>query len=222
MKKNLFLWFLLFIFLSTYNYPEKREDTHGFFSIKEIEIKGIKNSSKEDLNLILEKMRKKNLIFLKKKDFENVIADISFINSLKIQKIYPDKIKITVIEDLPIGIYLSKKGQKYILLENNKFVEDKDFKFKNLPKVHGDGALEKFYDFYSNLKKTDLNLNLVQQFSYHDINRWDLLLKDEKLVKLPPENYQESVAKFLEIYEKSNFKKFKVFDFRIRNELIVK
>ena len=48
------------------------------------------------------------------------------------------------------------------------------------------------------------------------------LYKDEKLIKLPPENYKESIVKFLEIYEKSAFKKFKVFDFRIKNQLIMR
>ena len=67
-----------------------------------------------------------------------------------------------------------------------------------------------------------LNLDMVKRYSYYDINRWDLLLVDEKLIKLPPEGYEESILKFLEIYEKDNFKKFKLFDFRLKNELILK
>jgi len=67
-----------------------------------------------------------------------------------------------------------------------------------------------------------LDLNLVKKFNYHNVNRWDLLLVNEKLIKLPPENYEESVAKFIEIYEKSSFEKFKVFDFRVKNELILR
>jgi len=69
---------------------------------------------------------------------------------------------------------------------------------------------------------TDFDLKLIKQFNYYDINRWDLLLVDEKLIKLPPEGYEESILKFLEIYEKDNFKKFKLFDFRLKNELILK
>ena len=82
--------------------------------------------------------------------------------------------------------------------------------------------MEKFSDFYSSIQKTGLNLKLVKKFNYYGINRWDPLLVNEKLIKLPPENYEESVVKFLEIYEKSSFEKFKVFDFRIKNELIVR
>ena len=222
MKKKFFLWFFLLIFLTTYNYHGKKKSFPNFFFIKQIEIVGVKNSNKEELELRLDKIRSKNIIFLSEKDFKEAIKDMNFINSLEIKKIYPKKIKVTVIEDLPIGIYSNDNGEKYLLLENNKIIKNHNYEFENLPEVYGEGALEKFSNFYSNLQKTSLNLNLVKRFNYHDINRWDILLKDEKLIKLPSENYENSILKFLEIYEKNSFKKFRIFDFRIKNELIVK
>ena len=222
MTKKFFLWFFLLIFLTTYNYHGKKKSFPNFFFIKQIEIVGVKNSNKEELELRLDKIRSKNIIFLSEKDFKEAIKDMNFINSLEIKKIYPKKIKVTVIEDLPIGIYSNDNGEKYLLLENNKIIKNHNYEFENLPEVYGEGALEKFSNFYSNLQKTSLNLNLVKRFNYHDINRWDILLKDEKLIKLPSENYENSILKFLEIYEKNGFKKFRIFDFRIKNKLIVK
>ena len=59
MKKNFFFVFLLFVFLTTYNY-DKKELTHkGFFSINEIEIIGIKNSNRNDLETKLSEIKKK-------------------------------------------------------------------------------------------------------------------------------------------------------------------
>ena len=222
MTKKFFLWFFLLIFLTTYSYHDKKKSFSSFFFVEEIQIEGVKNSNKEELELRLDKIRSKNIIFLSEKDFKEAIKDMNFINSLEIKKIYPKKIKVTVIEDLPIGIYSNDNGEKYLLLENNKIIKNHNYEFENLPEVYGEGALEKFSNFYSNLQKTSLNLNLVKRFNYHDINRWDILLKDEKLIKLPADNYENSILKFLEIYEKNSFKKFRIFDFRIKNELIVK
>ena len=222
MKKFFFLWPLFLIFLSTYNYYGKENSDSSFFSIKEIKIQGIKNSSREDLERKFDKIRKKNIIFLRKKNVEKFIKNIDFVNSLRIKKLYPDKIIITVIEDLPIGIYVDDSGKKHILLENNKIIKNHNYELESLPEVYGEGAPEKFSYFYSNLQKTGLSLKLVRQFNYYDINRWDVLLKDKKLVKLPTENYEESITKFLEIHEKSSFKKFKIFDFRIKNEIIMR
>ena len=213
MKKKFFLWFFLLIFLNTYSYHDKKKSFSSFFFVEEIQIEGVKNSNKEELETRLDKIRGKNIILLSEKNFNEVIKDMNFINYLKIKKIYPKKIKVTVIEDLPIGTYLNDSGERHLLLENNKIIKDYNYESGNLPQVYGEGALEKFSDFYSSFQKTGLDLKLVKQFNYYDINRWDLLLKDEKLIKLPPENYKESIVKFLEIYEKSAFKKFKVFDF---------
>jgi len=222
MTKKFFLWFFLLIFLTTYSYHDKKKSFSGFFFVEEIQIEGVKNSNKEELETRLDKIRGKNIILLSEKNFNEVIKDMNFINYLKIKKIYPKKIKVTVIEDLPIGTYLNDSGERHLLLENNKIIKDYNYESGNLPQVYGEGALEKFSDFYSSFQKTGLDLKLVKQFNYYDINRWDLLLKDEKLIKLPPENYKESIVKFLEIYEKSAFKKFKVFDFRIKNQLIMR
>ena len=222
MKKKLWIWVPFFIFLSTYSYHDKKSYNEGFFSIKEIEIKGINYVNLKDLKNTLKYIKNKNLIFLKSKDFSEESKKIDFVNSIKIKKMYPNKIIITVLEDAPIGIYFEDSGKKHILLENNKIIKNSNYEFDNLPEVQGKGALQNYSNFYSNLKKTKLDLNLVKKFNYHNVNRWDLLLVNEKLIKLPPENYEESVAKFLEIYEKSSFEKFKVFDFRVKNELILR
>ena len=158
MKKKFFLWFFLLIFLTTYNYQVEKNSYLEFFSVNEIEIEGVKNSSKKELISRLNTIKSKNIIFLREKDFKEVIKGVDFINSLKIKKIYPKKIKINVVEDLPIGIYLNDSGKEQLLLENNKVIKDHNYKFENLPKVYGEGALEKFSDFYSSLQKTGLNL----------------------------------------------------------------
>ena len=133
------------------------------------------------------------------------------------KKIYPDKIKVSIIESEPIAFYENEYGKKYYLLENNKIVEEKNYNINNLPKVFGKNAIEKFFDFYKSIKTTNLKLSLIKEFVYHDIGRWDILFNN-KNIKVTPENFENSIVKFLQIYEKDNFKYFTVSDFRIKNE----
>ena len=74
------------------------------------------------------------------------------------------------------------------------------------------------------LEDLNFDINQVDHFTYFEIGRWDLLLKNEKLIKLPTDNNKsiDSIKKFLSIHKKENFKKFKVFDFRVKNQLIMK
>ena len=90
---------------------------------------------------------------------------------------------------------------------------------KDLPYIFGNKI--KFKIFYNNLKKINFPLHHVKKFTLHKSNRWNLELKDKKIIKLPAENYVESLENFLSIYDKNDFQKFKVFDYRINKQLIL-
>ena len=48
-------------------------------------------------------------IFLKNKEIEIALLQNTFIDSFKIKKIYPNKIKIIIFEKKPIAILINKK-----------------------------------------------------------------------------------------------------------------
>ena len=220
-KKSFFLWLFLFVLLTTYS-VESHNKFNNFFPIKIIRVDGIKNSDEEKINGGLNKFKGKSIIFLSRHEIKKTIINFKFIKALKIKKIYPDTIEVTIIENEPIGV-LFRNNKKYLITEGENLLEDYPHeKFNFLPEVHGKGAKENFSNFYNSLKRVKFNIELIDQFFYFQVNRWDIILKDDKLVKLPVENYEISLVKFLSIYEKKNFLNFKVFDFRMRGQLILK
>ena len=56
----------------------------------------------------------------------------------------------------------------------------------------------------------------------YESNRWDLETIDNKTIKLSSKNYIKNLKNYLNIKKKNNFKKFKVFDYRINDQLILK
>lgn len=222
MKKKLFFWFFLLTLFTTFNFKNSNNFITNFFSVKEINIFGVSNSNKKELEKKLQKIIGKNIFFLNQKNLESLYINMDFISSLKVKKIYPNKVNIYVKEDIPIGIFTNSNGEKYLLLENKKKVKKENLINDKLPEVIGQKAPENFSDFYKNIEKTKFDFNTVKNFSYFEVGRWDILLKNDKLIRLPPDNYVKSIIKFLEIHEKNAFQEFKLFDFRIKNELIVK
>ena len=73
-------------------------------------------------------------------------------------------------------------------------------------------------------EKLDLlfDKNLIDEYKYYKTKRWDIILKNGKIIKLPTSNYSNSLIKFVDIYEKDSFKKFNIFDFRINGQLVIK
>ena len=221
-EKSFFLWLFLFIFLTTYSFNSAQKTTNSFLPIKKIEIEGINNSDKEEIAKRLNQFKGKSIIFISRSQLKESARNLQFVKEIRAKKIYPDKIKLIIIENKPIGIFINK-NKKFIITNGKELIENyQGNKFKDLPLVYGKEAGKNFSTFYQSLADMNFQMELIKQFNYFDINRWDVILKDGKVVKLPTENYENSFKKFLSIYKKSNFSNFKVFDFRIKGQLVLK
>ena len=223
-KKSFFLWLFLLIVLTTYNFDSRENLVSSFFKIKKIEIEGIQNLDRKEIEEKFNLFKEKNIIFTSQKQFRKLIDNLKLVKEIKVKKIYPDKIKITIKEFKIIGIFVDEKNQEeYILTNHGKIINNYNKKqFSDLPLVFGENADKFFFTFYPSLEATSFEIELIKYFNYFDIKRWDILLKDGKLIKLPSTNYEKSLKKFLSIYETENFKKFRVFDFRVNGQLIIK
>ena len=223
-KKSFFLWLFLLIVLTTYNFDSRENLVSSFFKIKKIEIEGIQNLDRKEIEEKFNLFKEKNIIFTSQKQFRKLIDNLKLVKEIKVKKIYPDKIKITIKEFKIIGIFVDEKNQEeYILTDHGKIINNYNKKqFSDLPLVFGENADKFFFTFYPSLEATSFEIELIKYFNYFDIKRWDILLKDGKLIKLPSTNYEKSLKKFLSIYKTENFKKFRVFDFRVNGQLIIK
>jgi len=223
-RKNFFLWVLLFIFLTTYSFDFSKNIKNLPLSIKKIEIYGVKNSDKNKIQKKLEQFKGRSIVLIDRRGLKDAIKNFEFVKELKVKKIYPDTIKVTVTESFPIAVFTDEDRKTYILTDAGEVIRNNDEveKIKTLPSVYGKDAEKNFYIFYRRLKSIDFRMELIERFNYFSINRWDIILKNDKMIKLPNENYENSIKKFLSIYDKENFKNFKVFDFRIKGQLILK
>ena len=91
---------------------------------------------------------------------------------------------------------------------------------KGLPYIIGNR--EKFKIFYNDLKKINFPFNIIKKYIFYESNRWDIETIDNTIIKLPTKKYLESLENYLSLKNQINFQKFKVFDYRIENQLILK
>ncbi len=221
-KNSLFFWFFLFILLTTYNFQYKNYENNNFFSIKKIELSGASNFERKEIEEAIDTFKGKNIIFISRRDIGNIIKKFEFVKEFKVKKIYPNKIAVSIKEYNPIGIFHDENKGKILLENGNLVYEDKIQGFINLPKVSGKNADKFFSKFYESLSIINFETKVVKEFKYFGSNRWDIILKDNKVIKLPSMNYKNSLKNFLQIYQKNEFKNFKVFDFRINGQLVLK
>ena len=144
----------------------------------------------------------------------------SFIDSFKVKKKYPNTLKIEIFEKKPFAILFYKKN-KFYLSEKIELIEFKDLKnFKDLPYIFGNK--DEFKIFYNNLIKINFPLKEVKKYTLYETSRWDLETVNKNIIKLPAIDYIESLENYLNLNKKNDFKNYKVFDYRINNQLILK
>ena len=196
------------------------------FTIKKFEIKEIKienNEILEDQELIktFSFLYNKNIIFLNSNELKKNIDQKSFIEKIEIKKIFPNKLLIQVFEKKPIAILIDKHQKKYYLGKKTDLIEFKKIlKYESLPIVKGEP--KDFKKLLDNLNKINFPTNQILSYKYFKVDRWNIEMIDKKILKLPEKNYTKSLVNFMHIKDKSNFTKYKIFDYRLNNQLVLK
>ena len=221
MKDTLKLYFLIFIFFifSTYNTKTNEDNLSFFFPIKKILIQNNIAINlfelKSDFNFLLNT----SLFFLNKEKILTITSKYDFISNIRVKKKFPNTLHIEIIEKIPVAVQIINKRKFFITKDNEKINFIDNNIYDDLPLIIG--KHKNFDIFYNNLEKNDFKLNEIKFFYYFDIGRWDIVLKNEKVIKLPEKNYSDLLTKINLMLDDNDFFKYKVFDFRIKNQLIL-
>ena len=84
--------------------------------------------------------------------------------------------------------------------------------------VFGDG--KNFKIFLDEIQKINFPVKQIKKF-YFESKRWDLVTIKDQVIKLPIYNYNQSLQNFLNL-DQDYFEKYKIFDYRIKDQLILK
>ena len=85
-----------------------------------------------------------------------------------------------------------------------------------------EGEQKSFKILFNNLIKTNFPIEKILSYRLFKLDRWDVEMTDKKILKLPEKNYNSVLINFISIKDKTNFEKYKIFDYRLKNQLILK
>ena len=218
MKKSFFGLIILFIFLTTYT-PKFDFIIGSDFSIQKIEIEGNSILNSDEIVQKLNFLYRENLFFLNLKDIEKNLKNKIFIESFSLKKIYPNILKIIIVEKEPIAVLQNKK-KKFYISDKGDFIDFQDIeKYRDLPTVFGNGKF--FYSLYRDLQNIKFPLETIKSFYFFESGRWDLVMHDDKVIKLPIKDYLVGLKNYMESKNNSKFNNYRIFDYRIKNQLIL-
>ena len=215
----IFIFILLAIILSTFNPNNFNIDLH-LFKINKIEIKNLKVlDNKKIQNLFNKEFLETNLLILDKKKIDKIASDNALIDYIEFRKIYPSKLQVIIYEKETIAIINYKQNKFYLTSEGEEIEYFENVFLEKLPNIFG--KQKNFLQIYTTLIELNFPISKIKSFYYFNIGRWDIILENDKVIKLPVENFISSLENFMKLYQKINNEKYSIFDYRIKNQLIL-
>ena len=210
---------ILFLLLSTYYPTYKIKGANFIFTIKNVKVENNKILNSKKILEELESLKGKSLLLLDREIIKSAMSKFDFISSFEVKKIYPATIKVKIFEKKPVAIYIEKEN-KFYLSEKGDLIKylELDY-YNNLPLLLGDK--KNFNIFFKDLEDVNFPINKIKSFHYFAIGRWDIVLNDGKIIKLPKEDYIYMLENFLLMKNNNNFDNYKIFDYRIKDQLIL-
>ena len=209
-----FYIFLIFLLSSINNY---NLNIGNFFRIKNIFVNGMSGDKNLKVESNLTFLLEQNIFFLKD-DIYNYFDKNNYVKNFNVKKLYPNSLEITITETKPICIILDN-GKEIFLGDNGKILKAEQ-DYSNILKVYGSSNIDQIFRLLKTLKKSNLNSKNIKSITFFKSNRFDLNLKDKKVIKFPI-NYNDSIFEYAyKILQDNNFADAKIIDLRIDNKII--
>ena len=120
---------------------------------------------------------------------------------------------------MPVAIEVIKRKKFYLTKDGKKLKYRKLKVFENLPIIFGNH--KNFSSFFKDLEKNNFKIEDIKALYYFEVGRWDILLKNEKTIKLPEIDYQNILMKIDTVLNDTSFSRYKIFDYRTKGQLIL-
>ena len=177
---------------------------NGFF-IKNVDIKGINHLNQKDILKTINYYNKKNIFNVNLKNIYNEIKQNTWVEEVSIKKIYPNTLKIDLIEKEPIAIW-QNKSVYHLITKNGEIILEanlNNFK-KHLPIIIGKNAHKNVYSILQILN-IDKNLTTnIWSLTFVNERRWDIHFNQGLTIRLPSTSVKEAWGKIILLSEKFN------------------
>jgi cell division protein FtsQ len=123
------------------------------------------------------------------------LMKLDWVAEADVQRRYPDAIYVRVVEKLPFALWKSPDGSIYVVERNGGLITKNDVaKFAKLPYLVGDDAPKSAAELVDAVALHRAVAARVKLYQRQSDRRWNLILDDQVIVKLPETGWQKELG----------------------------
>ncbi len=221
-KSKIYFYVFIFILLSTLFNQKLIIFINDNFLLKKIIVNvdnlDVKREIKSSSNYLLNK----NIFFVSKERIENNLNSLKFLENVNVKKKYPSTIIIDAKKtELLAATYLNQK--KYFIGSNGNFIlSNKISNYSNLPLIFGKFNINSYLNLRDELAKNGYDNDKIVKYFFHKNKRWDLIYKNNTIIKLPNKNLANALKLLNNFKKKNTIEPNSIIDLRIHKRLTIK
>ena len=218
-KQKLFIYLFFLLLLTTFNNLSLSNSEYLKLKINQIKVSGLNSENNFKISEEFNKLvYQKNILFISKDHFINILEKNNLIHSFKVTKIYPNSIEVQVKKTELLAV-TDRNNKKFFIGSNGKLINFESYN-KSLPYVFGKIKIKDFIEFKKIIAKSKFNFEEISELYFFPSGRWDIKNNKGILIKLPETNLLKALNLAYHITINEIFKNDKVIDLRIYNHVI--
>lgn len=176
----------------------------GRFPVNTVKISAnFEHISRGDIEEVLDRYNNSSFIMLPISRLQADLSALNWAKNIKINRIWPDTLKITITEKTPIAMwrksFITDDGN--IISSNNQTVQRSGLEH-SLPKLNGpEDQQQEVLQNYQKLSKLLSSYGLhADSLHLHNNQSWDLYLADGAVLRLGKRDIEKRVLRFCKAY----------------------
>ena len=205
------------------NYIQKFSDDYEY-NLSIINISDLKYIKKNEILDLFVDYKNKSIFFVPISTIVDDIKNINWVKKINIKTDYHQTITVTLEEKEPIGIFFDN-GKKILFSNNLTYLNtiENNKKYSHLIVFSGENSVINSKKLIANLD--DIFKKNVISASFIGNRRWNLLLNNLILIKMPEKNIKDAIENYNKIYfnlSNKDLNDIESIDLRIQNQAILK
>ena len=220
-KYKLLLYLFSFIFLSSIFNFEFQKNYQNMFSLKTINIIGLSDDEKKNINIELNKLKKLNIFKITDSEVIEILNKYNFLEKIYVNKIIPSSISINVSKTPIVGTTLIN-GEQFYIGENGKFIKSSQLVEKNhYASVFGKFQIGEYLKLLNFLETHKIDKNEITDYYYFKNKRWNLQFSNNVTLMLPSNNVEKSIKIYKKLLKSDKLINVKIVDLRATNQIVL-
>jgi len=216
-SKKILIYFFLLILVGSIN--NNSINNLKLEKVKKINVFGLENNDQKTILYNLNNLDLKNIFFINKRKFQNIIDSNSLVEEYSVIKKYPHSININIKKTSFIA-KINKNG-KFFLIGNNGKLSDNNNSGIELPYIFGNPEIKEVLELKKIIDRSNIDYSKIKSLYYFKSKRWDLKFNNSILIKLPEKIEKETLNKISIFLKNIKLENKEIIDARIKNQIII-